>query len=308
MKRKIFTLAFFAVVSLGNAQTPGYTATGFYDDFATATDYFDLNAVDPNNPQGVYWWWYGSDPNAPASTDPCVLGNTMTVARNSTTKKLELSNFNQAATCWNPMGISTSVDLTNDKTFEVKFTNTSSSTVDLTLAFADASKNILNAYASGSNYNSVGIMPNQTITLSGDLAGGVHKVWGTNCSPCLNTVPFDYTKVVSMEFTITNNAVDVNWETEALTGFSGTFNSVKLGSTSTSSSVAQISNTVISAYPNPAASQVVFSQTLNNVQVYNAIGELVLSQVQATKLDVSSLSQGVYVVNSTEGTVKLVVQ
>lgn len=309
MKRKIFTLAFFTISKMAFSQTPGYTATGFYEDFATVDEYSDPNAPDPNKPEGVYWWWNGSDPNAPVSTDPCVLGNTMTIARNATSKKLEISNFNQAATCWNPMGISTNVNLTNDKSFEVKFTNTSSSTVDLTLAFADASLNVLNATSVGDNFSYTGIAPNQTITLSGNLTGAMHKVWSNTCTPCLNAVSFDFTKVVSMEFTITNNLVDLNWETLALSGFSGTFNSVKLGSTAANSNgVEQLSKAVINAYPNPANAQVTFSQTLNNVQVFNSIGELVLVKNQANQIDVSTLAQGIYVVNSTEGTVKLVVQ
>jgi hypothetical protein len=65
----------------------------------------------------------------------------------------------------------------------------------------------------------------------------------------------------------------------------------------------------ISIYPNPANEMVSFSETLHAIQVYNLFGELVINvQGSSNSLITSSLSEGIYLLKSSRGTVKFVVR
>ena len=62
-------------------------------------------------------------------------------------------------------------------------------------------------------------------------------------------------------------------------------------------------------FPNPAEGDYVYlTNTIHNVEIFDAIGNLVSSQAQADLINVSELAAGMYIVKSDEGLVKLMVK
>lgn len=77
----------------------------------------------------------------------------------------------------------------------------------------------------------------------------------------------------------------------------------------TSTAPSLVSNNSLSVYPNPAAGGVVkFASFLNNVEVHNVYGALVLKVAQTNELDVLSLDPGVYTIKTNQGATKLLIQ
>lgn len=63
------------------------------------------------------------------------------------------------------------------------------------------------------------------------------------------------------------------------------------------------------AYPNPStAGTVQFSETITNVIITDMLGNELMAEESMDRLDISTLSSGVYFVKSTEGTVRLIVE
>ncbi|MFM7022027.1 MAG: T9SS type A sorting domain-containing protein [Flavobacteriales bacterium] len=307
--KRIFTLLLLtATVSMVSAQTPGYRKKAIYDDFASATPYADPNPADPNYPDGIYWWGKDALGNSsqPSNTDPCFAANKYAITR-SGNGKMNLV-VTQGSNCWMPMGISTKLDLSGNATFEVSVTNTSSIALYFDIALVDENKKFINCDANGDNYRVLSIAPNETKVFSGDFTGGQHKTW-VNGTPTFST-GLDLLKVVEIDFTIVNadQPESNGWGPLAITDATFTFNYVKIGNVA-GTGVSEISNKMISVYPNPSQDgMVTFSQQLTNVNVYNTMGQLLLSANSATKLDISTLSAGIYVLQSNEGQSKLVVE
>ncbi|MDZ4664947.1 MAG: T9SS type A sorting domain-containing protein, partial [Bacteroidota bacterium] len=62
-------------------------------------------------------------------------------------------------------------------------------------------------------------------------------------------------------------------------------------------------------YPNPAQTEINFSEELMNVEIYNAIGQKVISEIKPVKnISVSELSNGFYYINHKNGNIKFIVQ
>ena len=59
-------------------------------------------------------------------------------------------------------------------------------------------------------------------------------------------------------------------------------------------------------FPNPTNGPVTFANLLNNVEVYNSIGEMVYSAATTMSLDLSTLPNGLYMVKSDEGIQKVI--
>ncbi len=305
--KRIFTLLLLVISAAAIAQTPGYKATSLYDDFGTSTPYADPDPIDPMYPDGIYWWGKeqtGSNPDV-GNTDACYMANKYSLTRTGN-QKLDIV-VSQGNKCWQPMGISTKVDLSGNSKFEVSITNTSSFPIYFDIAIVDNTKKFINCDADGKNYNVPSIAAGETKIFSGDFAGGQHKSWP---GPTFTT-GLDFTKVVEVDFTIVNaDQPEVNeWQPYAITDATVTLNYFKLGAVG-GVGINDISGKdMLSIYPNPANSSVVnFSQQLTNVNLYNTVGQLMLSANSATKLDISTLSAGIYMLTSTQGMSKLIVE
>ncbi|WP_027419020.1 T9SS type A sorting domain-containing protein [Crocinitomix catalasitica] len=74
--------------------------------------------------------------------------------------------------------------------------------------------------------------------------------------------------------------------------------------------VAGLENTItkeqIVAFPNPTNGQVTFTGQLNNVEVYNSTGQMVINMTNTLELDLTDLPDGLYLVKSDEGIQKLI--
>jgi hypothetical protein len=305
--KRIFTLLLLVTAAAVNAQTPGYKATAIYDDFGTSMPYADPSPVDPMYPDGIYWWGKeqtGSNPDI-SNTDACYMANKYALTRTGN-NKLDIV-VSQGNSCWQPMGISTKLDLSSNAKFEVSITNTNSFAIYFDIAIVDADKKFINCDADGKNYNVPSIAAGETKIFSGDFTGGQHKSWP---GPSFST-GLDFTKVVEVDFTIVNaDQPEANaWQPYAITDATVTLNYFKLGAVGGVGINDINGNSLVSIYPNPSnAGLVNFSEQLTNVNLYNTVGQLMLSANTAKKLDISTLSAGIYMLTSTQGMSKLIVE
>lgn len=309
--KKLFTPLFTLATLALQSQTPGYTATSIYDDFAQTLNYADPNPSDPNNPDGAYWWGKaatGTNPNNvndPKNTDACYLANKYSLSRTGN-GKLTLS-VSQGSECWEPFGISTKLDLSNNSTFEVSITNTSNTAIYFDISLVDENKKVINANANGVNYSVASIAPQETKIFTGNFAGGQHKTWpGPQLSGGL-----DFSKVVEVDMTVVNASQpeNNNWGPLAISDLSVQINSFKIGASAGSSISETFNNATFSIYPNPSSSGVItFSKNLSNVKMYNQLGELMQTATNASKLEVNTYAAGVYFIHSEQGISKVILQ
>ncbi len=310
MKKITTTLLMFTALA-AQAQTPGYTASSIYDDFATTLPYAETNPVDPNNPEGAYWWGKastGTNPNNvndPKNSNACYLANKYAYTRTGN-GKLDFT-VSQGSECWEPFGLSTKLNLSNNSKFEISITNTSSSAIYFDMLLVDQNKKIVNCDANGANFSVASIAPNETKVFSGDFANGQHKSWpGPNYSTGL-----DYSKIIEIDFTVVSadQPENNNWGPVAISDYTFRLNYFKIGSVLSNNVEENFSAKTISIYPNPAENGFVsFSQTLNNVNVYNNVGQVVYAAASTNRFDVSDFSSGLYLVSSNEGVSKLIVK
>ncbi len=306
--KKIFTLLLSGALFAANAQTPGYTSTSLYDDFAKAGPYADPNPIDPNFPDGIYWWGKEAlgNSSAPNNSDPCFASNKYALTRTGN-GKLGVT-ISQASNCWQPMGISTKVNLANNATFEISVTNTSNFALYFDVAIVDADKNFINCDADGNNFRALSIAAQETKILSGNFTGGQHKTWVNN-SPVF-TSGFDLSKVIEIDFTIVNADQPENnsWGPLAITDATLAFNYIKLGAVG-GLGTNELQNTkLVSVFPNPANNGIVnFTQALSNIKLYNNMGQLLLTGNNAIQLNISTLSAGIYVLTADQGVSKVII-
>lgn len=312
MKTKI-TLSALVLAGFYNgatAQTPGYTKTAIYDDFNTTEEYTDQNPADPNFPDGIYWWGkaaLGVNPNNandPNNTVDCYLNNKYAITRPGN-GKLQLS-VSQGSECWEPMGVSTVLDLSADATFEVSITNNSTTAIYFDIYIADANKKIINCSSTNANFSLTNIPAGATQVLKGDFKGGKHKAYP---GPTYTT-GLDLSKVVEVDFTVVNaeQPETNNWGPLPISDVSVSINYLKVGKAG-ANSVAEVKAADYSVYPNPTnGDQITFSKILSNVKLVDASGAVVLSAASASELNISALTAGFYFLQSDQGAVKVVKQ
>lgn len=89
-------------------------------------------------------------------------------------------------------------------------------------------------------------------------------------------------------------------ETIADNAADGAFLAIDLVTIDVASSISQVNQDMISIYPNPAYNTLNIANAINpNVNIYNSLGELVLSG-NKNSFDISALSQGLYIVKVTD--------
>jgi hypothetical protein len=311
MKKTITILSMFAVAISATGQTAGYTTTSLYDDFATTEEYVEANPTDPTKPEGAFWWGkaaLGTEATATAANnaDPCFLEHKSVITRSGNGKMGVV--VSQKSECWQPMGLSTKLDLSKNATFDVEITNNSAVSLYFNVALSDVSKNVINSNSSKANYALTSVAPGETKTLSGDFTGGFHKVWVAGVATYTST--FDFTQVIGLDLSFVNASQPEtnNWGPEAITDVNVSVNSVKLGA-GTTKTASTLAASVFSMYPNPTNGGVVnFSTQLETVQVYNSLGQLLVAGSNTSSIDTSTLPTGVYFVTTNLGTKKLFVK
>lgn len=138
----------------------------------------------------------------------------------------------------------------------------------------------------------------------------------------VNTVPLQvsgvtgYTLNNSRLLTATSNTSETIIETSATTDISGNFimppmsvlileyvNPI-LGVNET-----DLNNAAIQLYPNPTKNVLKFSETLENIEVYNSRGQIVINKIEsADNILVEHLTAGIYFIKSNKGMVKFIIK
>ena len=287
------------------AQTAGYTKTSLFDDFISVKPYSDPNPADTTKPDGIFWW--GKDLGG-TSVDPCYNSNMYTLSRTGN-GKLDVT-VSQGNKCWQPMGIATKLDLTQNATFEISITNNSSEALYFNITAVDSDKKVTSCDFNGKNFAVSSLAAGATKVLSGDFTGGMRKVWINGTSSLVSGA--DISKIIGIDMTIVNaNQPEINeWNPLPITDASITINYLKVGAQSNANGInddLKIANFSIS--PNPSSGSVVdFSQVLTHVSVSNLLGQVLLTKNNTNTLNVSSLSQGIYILSSNVGTKTLIIE
>jgi alpha-L-arabinofuranosidase len=136
-----------------------------------------------------------------------------------------------------------------------------------------------------------------------------------------NTVPLQvsgvsaYTINNTRILSATSNTSETINETSATTDISGNFimppmSILILEYVNPTVGINQINlkNTTIQIYPNPTDNVLKFMETLENVEVYNSYGQLVISKIKLTdSISVGHLTAGTYFIKTNKGVVKFVI-
>lgn len=205
MKKLFITAAFLAFFGGINAQeqtTPGYTPTGFYDDFATSEAYSNQDET------GVFWWeTYDFD--------------TISLLREDSSLKATVS---QQKGSYTPFGVSFSSDENVQKTIDlsqeakVKFTvfNESLEGLQVRVGLVDINGNVAEYTSEVNNddisnawmYTSaVSVVSGETRQVVIDLTGGYGVDYGCAGGPCL--INTDFSVIKGVYITIVSSELDV---------------------------------------------------------------------------------------------------
>ena len=135
-----------------------------------------------------------------------------------------------------------------------------------------------------------------------------------------NTVPLQtiglngYTLKNQRLLTATSNTSETIIETTASTDVSGNFVMPPMSvlileytKATVGMNTIDFNSTTIKLYPNPTDNVLRFSETLENIEVYNSYGKLVLNKIESTNIiSVSHLTPGIYFIKSDKGILKFI--
>ncbi len=342
MKKVLLSAIALGMALCASAQ--GISEFGAFDDFAKKTEY----AVETPAGSGVYkgiFWWSQEEPAANGFEFSTVRnGNgVLVVDIHQPAKAYEPFGvgFGEDAE-EQPF----TVDLSGDAVVSFTFKNTSEDAVEFKVALQDINGITLGfdkalGTPDGSLYEyEIGATSTQGIGANGEtsVAAGAsvdfsydfknalaaeyvdnpNSQYGCKDKPqwvegCDGGTCFDYSKVKALTITVVNNnggvynnAADC-WTKEA---FDGTveLSNVIIGAKVVGLFGAKVSSNSVNVYPNPASSYVTFGKTLTNGSVYNAQGMVVDTFNAAEGLNVSTYAEGVYFINTAEGSARIVVK
>ncbi|MBK8644880.1 MAG: T9SS type A sorting domain-containing protein [Saprospiraceae bacterium] len=137
-----------------------------------------------------------------------------------------------------------------------------------------------------------------------------------------NTVPLQtigltgYTLNNQRLLSATSNTSETIIETTATTDVSGNFVMppmsvliLEYADATVGINKIDFNNSTIQLYPNPTDNVLTFSETLENIEVYNSYGQLVINKIDSTNyILVAHLTTGIYFVKSDKGVMKFIVK
>ncbi|MBK9962940.1 MAG: T9SS type A sorting domain-containing protein [Saprospiraceae bacterium] len=137
-----------------------------------------------------------------------------------------------------------------------------------------------------------------------------------------NTVPLQtigltgYTLNNQRLLSATSNTSETIIETTATTDVSGNFVMppmsvliLEYADATVGINKIDFNNSTIQLYPNPTDNVLTFSETLENIEVYNSYGQLVINRIDSTNyILVAHLTTGIYFVKSDKGVMKFIVK
>lgn len=330
MKRILLAACTLAAAFSINAQTPGVDKVNgiVFDDFAQTTEYGDSSG-------GIFWWGdsilgSGENPNFKATLTRDTANTELDVVLTQGYGEYVPFGLGLGDTKGDGTGDLVQVDMSANPVYIVTFTNNSDSTLDFRVSPQDINNNVIDTDSAwtGLEENTaykytidVRVGPNSSATLqAGGASTGGETLSGTftgasqadyDCAvgaPCKVT-DLDLTKITGFNITVTNaikNEAD-GFKPYALDAINISVNSFQVGAEPTGISD-ELAESGVSIYPNPAVSSLNISEELENVSVFNSQGIQVLAVEKASKLDVSSLETGVYVLKSNKGTTTFVIK
>jgi|GEM_PF-7094615 len=298
MKKTNLLLGIFSLSALlSQAQLNG-TRTGFKDDFSSATEYTDVK-------------WGSTQPGA------------YTLTRNTTAKALDVT-FTQAAAGYNDMEVAFGLeaDSTTPKTIDlsknadyfviVQNTNSTDDVMVVAMYARDINNNTIDYDTPAGTWDTricgmIGKGETDTITkggtgfnnipdftLSGTFIGG-GNIYAPN-AVC------DLTKITHIRFRVFNATV-------SFTNAKFRIKYIAIGSQIAGINDMKSNNETIKMYPNPVTNGVVnFSEEVKNITIYNNQGILVKNIERAKTINVSDLSSGIYIINTSKGQAKFIVK
>lgn len=239
------------------------------------------------------------------------------------------------------------VDLTTNAVVSFKLKNLGTETIEIKVAIQDINGKTLGfdnafktdeapdgdlykyeiGYTGTGNYGtsaaeSVSIVKNTEVDFSYDYKKANSSSYvlnpdsefGCNDKVINEATTFDYSKVKALTITVVNSAGMAGgasdcWSKQGLTNYQVSIKNLKVGTPPQGTGLFDFSsNNAFEVYPNPASSEVTFGKRLTNVAVYNAQGILVETLTSASELNVSSYKAGVYFINASEGTARVLVK
>ena len=297
MKKLLTTavfLAFFGVINAQEQTIPGYTTTGFYDDFATGQEYITSGG------QGIFW---DGDESQRSS-----------VVRHEGYIEATVDQIN--AIDWNPLWVSFgnnpnqvpyTIDLSNAA--EIKTTIANENATDFFIEFAFLLENGEYIQFQDGLNNATGdeqwsFMPhfdlpaNTTKEVVIDLTNGMGGdcFWNGSSGTDPSCVQhFDMSKVVSMTYEIFSNSGDIIDAKFKI--YSLKVGEIDGGESDLITTLTNQKKSFVSIYPNPVQSQLSISKA-GSLSIYSADGNEVMSQTveKGSQVNVADWSNGIYLV------------
>lgn len=318
MKKNLLLSIAITAFGLVNAQSYVY-AYGFSENF-NSTD----KTADAASDREIFWYGCGVTSE---STDPDCNSAEYALTRAGDGKLVVATNKPDAAGNWSPLGFSL-VNAGKDQTVDIscageiraKYTNTSSSTVEVYWLFASSADagttlNISNADGTGISWGGV-VAAGDTKELTFDLTSGTRTSWeldeagcaakggiGGGAAKCIWDDGIDVTKLYSVDITMTGEATAASgWAPAALSGETVEFDYIDDGC---SWNIDEKFLSDLNIYPNPSSDVFNVSFESNSVSIVELIdltGKVVsTSTAEAgtvnTQFATSNINAGVYFVN-----------
>ena len=319
MKKTLLSSLAIAAFGVVNAQSY-VNANGFNEEFSSAD-----KTEDAASDREIFWYGCGVTTE---STDPDCNSADYALTRSGDGNLTVATTKPDAAGNWSPLGFSLvngdkdqTVDISSTGEVKVKYTNTSSSTVEVYWLFASsgdrgATLNISNADATGTSWGGV-VAAGDTKELTMDLSSATRTSWeldesgcaakggvGGGAAKCIWDDGLDVTNMYSVDITVTGEATAASsWAPAALSGETVVFEYIMGGADQESAS--EVVAAGLNVYPNPATDvlNVNFDATsATTVELVDLTGKVVETSVSeagsvTTQFATTNINAGVYFVN-----------
>lgn len=326
MNKIILTLGILLVPLYAVKAQSGICLGGFTEEFSVSSDFKDpqnpADYIDPHQLGGLYWWFYKRDPSF------------YIPSMNTPNKTLDV-NLNIKANRYEPINISfgllpgtntkRTMDLSKNFDYELVIKNTGTSKIIVRFGANDVNGNqiSLNGHPTSANAWAATIQmvipPGETATLNhttpngngltnlGTFLGCSGVAWNNGIATVLTN--FDYTKVTGVDMIVIDGA---NNPPKNLKG-SIQIQKVRVGDVSCLDIVSGADHASVDVpsgicYPNPVTNGMIyFNESVSFVQIFDMRGHLVKSVFNVDDMDISTLSQGMYLVKTPKGVTKFCV-
>jgi len=296
----------------------GISSLIFWDDFATETEYANVDAED-NVTAGMFWFAADADQNP---------GFEAVITRNAAEGNQNVV-VTQAEAGFAPIGFGLGDDLSFDLSENLNYSftvtnNDADATIRVRMGLQDTEGRVAGngpGATDAAPFNDqieIVLAPGETGTLEGTFEGSGRAVFG-DAATCMSAdgtegpncfiEDIDFTQIGTVLFTIINDEVNEDFVPLAIDEVSVTFDEVIIGF----DCVTGIRNNAeeletVSIFPNPASSVVNFSEELETVTIMNTLGNVVFTGTDVNSVNVSSFEAGIYSVISNKGSRTFIVE